>query len=386
MELNKKYILYGTGIEAQLFLFYNKDIIPQINFCINNLDDNIDEFHKFEVYQLNEVNLNKGEEGIQILVAAGDEKMYYEMRQNLTDLGLAEFEDFVWTRAFRKKIAVVNANCHGPAVIKYLRLSSDFNETYMVYPVPEIQLNNEIPSNLLKNIDLYIHQDIRENNSVSYKLSDAYICPQLKANAIDICIPNLVGMGKWMFPSLGKLDKLMPTHTGLMNVFFRDYVLDEAVNQCGSFEEYRDFWINYKYDSAEHEKRFNNFMNKLCEREKNWDIKISKFIKENYRHIPCFVDASHPSKYVMKEIGRQVASILGLNDIDDAGSKSGLGISVPIMHDISSYFQLDFETPLEINNTTFWGEGGREERGKEVDNYIRAYLWWYHDIMFAING
>lgn len=383
MELDKKYIIYGIGSEAQQFLFKYIDIIPQIEFCINDLDGDSDEFHKLEVHQLNEVNLNRGE-GRQILVAASDEKMYYEMRQNLTGLGLVEFEDFIWSKAFRKKIAVVNANCHGPAVIKYLRLSSDFNKTYMVYPVPEIQLNNEIPSNLLKNTDLYIHQDIRENNSISYKLSDAYICPQLKENAIDICIPNLVGMGKWMFPSLGGLDKLMPTHMGAMNVMFRDYVLDEAVNQCGSFEEYRDFWKNYTYDNTEHENRFNNFMNKLCEREKNWDIKISKFIKENYRHIPCFVDAGHPSKYVMKEIGRQVAGILGLDDIDDSDYKSGLGICVPIMHDVSSYFQLDSEVPLEINNTIFWGK--REERRKEEDDYIRAYLWWYHDIFFAING
>lgn len=371
MEKEKRYILYGVGVEAEKFIFCNGDVLGKIKLCIDN---NREEFYRIPVYKLSEMKDNWG--GEQIIVAAGDEKMYFEMRQNLVDLGLIEFEDFVWTRAFRKKIVLVNANCHGSAVIKYLNLSPAFCKAYMVYPVPEIQLNNEIPQNLLRNTDVYIHQDIRENNCVSYKLSDVYICPRLKQDVVNICIPNLVSMGKWMFPTLGKADRLMHSLSGPVHVLFRDYVLDEAVNMCGSLEEYKAFWMNYKVDIAEHEKNFNECMNKLHEREKNWDIKIFSFIKENYKKIPCFVDATHPSKYVMKEVGRQVANILGLNDIDDENYESTMGICVPILQDVLNYFDLNFIVSRELE---------KEYLGKrvvlEVDDYIRAYLWWYHEIV-----
>lgn len=79
------------------------------------------------------------------------------MKQNLEDLGLTEFEDFIWSKAFRKKIVVVNANCHGPGLIDYLQLSDRFCKNYMVYPVKQVHLNDEIPLNLLKNTDVYIH-------------------------------------------------------------------------------------------------------------------------------------------------------------------------------------------------------------------------------------
>ena len=274
MELKEEYILYGVGGAAERFIFCNGDILEKIKLCI---DDNRKEFYKIPVYKLKEAEVNRG--GTQVIVAAGDEKIYNEMKQNLINLGLVEFEDFIWSKVFRKKIVVVNANCHGPAVINYLQLSPTFCKVYMVYPVPEIHLNNEIPHNLLKNADVYIHQDIRENNSISYKLSDAYICPQLKPNAISICIPNFVGMGTWMFPSLGGLDRVMHTLTGPWYILYRDYVLDEAVNKCESLDEYRAFWINYKFDSTEHERNFDECMNKLSQREKNWDIKIYEFIK-----------------------------------------------------------------------------------------------------------
>ena len=213
--MEKRYIIYGVGVEAERFVFCNSDILGKIKLCIDKNDRK--EFYRIPVCKLNEINGNREDE--QIIVAAGDEKMYFEMRQNLVDLGLIEFRDFVWTKAFRKKIVVVNANCHGPAVVKYLQLSPAFCKEYMVYPVPEIHLNNEIPLNLLKNTDVYIHQDIRENNSISYKLSDAYICPQLKQGVINVCIPNLVGMGKWMFPSLRKVDKVLHSLSGPMKYY-----------------------------------------------------------------------------------------------------------------------------------------------------------------------
>lgn len=366
---DKEHILYGVGGEAERFIFSNPDMLEKIKFCIDN---NRTDFYGIQVCRLSEAKLSGGE---RILVAAGDEKMYREMKQNLENLGLTEFEDFIWTKVFRKKIVVVNANCHGPALIRYLHLSAVFCNNYMVYPLPMSYEMQEISSNLLKNADVYIHQDIRENNRISYKLSDAYICPQLKHDVIDICIPNFVGIGQWMFPSVTEEAKLLHMLSCDWNVAYRDCVLDEAIHGCKSLAEYKAFWTDYKFDGSEHDQNFDRCMRKLQERQKNWDIEIYDFIKENYRKIPCFVDHTHPSIYVMKEVGRQVAEILKLKDIDDENYVAFLGAAVPIMKDVINHFSLAFEVPYEVK---------REYLGRyvedEVDDYIRAYLWWYHQI------
>lgn len=371
MDNEKRYILYGVGWEAEIFVFSHSDIFSKLIFCI---DQNRKEFYNIPVYTLSQVNLNRG--GDQIIVAASNQKTYFEMKENLTGLGLIEFEDFIWSKAFRKKIVVVNANCYGEPLIEYLKLSATFCEKYMIYPVPPIFLNDEISNNLLKNTDVYIHQDIREDNSISYKLSDTYIRPQLKSDVVNICIPNLVRLGRWMFPYLGETVRRMYIPSGFIDVMKRDHVLDEAVNKCESLEEYREFWINYKFSDTELNEIFHDRMNRLVEREKNWDIKISDFIRENYREIPCFVDLSHPSKYVMKEIGRQVADKLGLNDINDENYESKLGICVPVMRDISNHFKLNFVVPHE-KCTGYLGKKVKDE----VDDYIKAYLWWCHQIV-----
>lgn len=135
---------------------------------------------------------------------------FVEIKKDLCGYGMKEWEHFIWSRAFRRKVVVINANCHGDAMIKYLRQSISFWNGYMIYPIPAVHLSEGIIDiDLLQHTDVYIHQDIRKENSISYQLSDEYVQQYLPKSVMDICIPNLVGMGKWMYPSLGGLDKVL---------------------------------------------------------------------------------------------------------------------------------------------------------------------------------
>lgn len=64
---------------------------------------------------------------------------------------------------------------------------------------------------------------------------------------------------------------------------------------------------------------------------------------------------------------------MGLPDIDDDGYESGMGLMVPIMNSVTEHYHLDFQVPCE---------GRKEYLGRmaasEIDDYIKAYLWWYH--------
>lgn len=112
----------------------------------------------------------------------------------------------------------------------------------------------------------------------------------------------------------------------------------------------------------------------MKDREKNWDIKIVDYIQEKYKSIPCFADASHPSKYVMKEVGRQVAALMGISDINENIYDCEIGIPVPIIQTVYKVFNFDF-----VEKKQWFGK----KVDLEVEDYITAYLWWYHDI--AIN-
>ncbi len=69
---------------------------------------------------------------------------------------------------------MINANCHGTALTKFLKLCESFTDKYEIFPLPAIQLNVEkkIDKSILNEADVFIRQDIRENNSIAYELSD----------------------------------------------------------------------------------------------------------------------------------------------------------------------------------------------------------------------
>lgn len=374
----RKYILYGTDAEAERFLYQNQDILNNISFCIGR--NNVNAFFNLHVYLLSDINLVEYMETHCIIVVAENASVFSEMKKHLCMLGLREWDNYVWSRAINKKIVVINANCHGNEVEKYLRQSPSFNNSYMIYPNPDINLNEkrEIPVDLLRYTDVYIHQDIRIDNSIGYKLSDDYVRQYLSDDVLDICIPNFVGMAGWMYPNLTTLDK---TIYGMNNnpfyVFYRDEVLEEALKCCCSFEEIKMFWINYQYEEESLRTAFNKCMNRLKGREKNWDVKVYDFIMKNYKDVPCFTDSSHPSKYLMKVIGRQVANLLEIKDIDDKHYESDLGVKAPLLKCVSEYFHLVFQVPRELR---------KEYLGKwvvsELDDYIEGYLWYYHQIKY----
>ncbi len=195
----QEYVLYGTGLEGERFLYQHNQLQKNIVYCIDA--SHAGSFHGIPIVTIeNAENLSE----YKIIIAAVW-KTYCEIKEELDKRGLKEFENYIWASVFDKKLVLINANCHGNAVLRYLENSITFRENYAVYPVPLIHMNIEkrIEDNLLKNVDVYIHQDIRKNNQIGYEVSDDYIIPRLKTQCKTICIPNFVGMAHWMFPRLG---------------------------------------------------------------------------------------------------------------------------------------------------------------------------------------
>lgn len=72
----------------------------------------------------------------------------------------------------------------------------------------------------------YIHQDVRAENPFSYFLSDEYVLPRLKKDCISVTVPNLVGFGRFLFPTMHGGFKKIDIAGSPWEFFFADTFID----------------------------------------------------------------------------------------------------------------------------------------------------------------
>lgn len=137
-------------------------------------------------------------------IFAGNLSTYVaEIRPQLLEAGLLEFKDFLYFEWYWKKILFLHGNCHMSALNAALMCSEEFCEKYCIYPIKLIytyKQDESVDLNALAHIDVFVHEDIRSDNSFGYKMSDEYLVPKLKTNCTNITIPHLFGLCGGCFP------------------------------------------------------------------------------------------------------------------------------------------------------------------------------------------
>lgn len=314
---NMKIVLWGEGkwIENAFFevsrMSLEKDEKIDIEYYISNEKIYFMDKDRYTYETAPQINSKF------IVLAFHDEK-YLEIKKKLIKEGKTEFKDFIGYRMFNRKICVINANCYGIYVKQFLEENSEFRDVYGIYPIPPIHQNEEgiIDDNILKHTDLYIHQDIRKDNKISVYLSDEYIIPKLNCHCMKVCIPNFVGLFDAFYPNICK-----ETYNNIKGetMFFKDIVIEEAYNKCvklGSLDDIIAYIDNYRFDDKKIYYNFNQMMNKISEREKNWDIKISDYILENFQEKDLVEDINHPTYKLLHEICTRLLKVLNINNVN----------------------------------------------------------------------
>lgn len=372
MNKIKKYILYGCGWRGEQFWYNFRNV--EIEYCI---DREIEVFHEKKVFRIEDApNIEK-----YIIIVAMDGAYYREVSKLLKKKGLVEFHNFINYKAFNKKVVIINTNCYGIVYKDFLCKSSEFMQRYYVYELPWIHNNMDgiIPSEALEACDLYIHQDIRADNSYSYRLSDEYILPKLKKDCLKFTVPNLVGMGKWCFPQDNNYRKKKKIGSREVSLFMGDSLIDSAYNKKKDINYIRKSYMDVMAIPKEYvEHLFKEFFVKLIMREQMWDVKISDFIFENYKYMKIFYDSNHPTEIVMREICRRMAKKLGINDVDNAMINYSLnwleGFVLPTVKEalgctfVEKYIRNDKNNFLHLSNKKL-----------DLDEYIREYIYWTYD-------
>lgn len=374
-----QYVLYGTGWEAEKFI-YSFPERDAIRYCIDGKRGG--NFYGLPIYRLDKLPDNL--HNYYILVAAAWNN-YLEIEKSLEKRGFIPFENFVWTRALNKKILLINANCHGEFYREYLYKIPGFLEEYCEFFLPSVAENEdgEIPESWLRNCDIYLHQDIQAANSKSYRLSDEYVLPKLKDGCKAVCVPNFVGLGKAFYPSSMGLKKSVSVAFGSIWMFDQDRLLDKGYEKYHTIAGIKKLWLSEDaIEEDEIRRLFQDRLDKMLQREKNWDIKVSDIVLNNYKDKKLFWDSGHPTNALMLPVCARMAVFLGLQDIENTN------ITLERRLDFVEAFVLPcVKKALRLN----WTEEGTIRKGEwvfnklegselTVEEYIRQYIWWFKGV------
>lgn len=299
----KDTIIFGAGRKAQGFLieYYNR---IHIKYVMDNYKEGT-----FLGYEIKKPFYDRNNF---IIVAVEGDGSYELIRKELIELGYVEFTDFIPYTIYNKKMALAYGNCHMRAVKRYMELSCKFDSQYGFYPLHEIQNLKKFPSDdIIRHADLILHQSIQENNKYGKQYASERLLEKASENSIILSLPNLYGLPKALFPQLVKEEK----QKKLQNSFMIGTEINVARWICeGKKIEDMAYYIQCGgvYSDSEIKMYWKEFINKLLDREKQWDVKISDYILNYYKTQKLFSDTWHISTVMARVIAERTLLKMGI--------------------------------------------------------------------------
>ena len=366
----KRLAMFGCGFEGEKLYYQMKQRGVEFDCAFDNYKSG--HFHDIKIVDIGMVKESLGK----WLILVSSKQYYAEIREQLVAYGLKEFDNFMPGEMFDKKLVVINANCYGPLIQTFLNSNEDFVKKYYIYETIPIHANQEKKLNeiVVKKCDLFLHQDIREDNPYGYCFSDKYTSTLLKKKCISITIPNLVGMGKAFFPQGDSNDRRNARADMPYGMFPYSDINVEVLAQKGYGTEQIISYIKNgrTYKRSEIADKFVCVVNKFIERERNWDVKIINFILENYKEKKVFYDINHPTNIVLEQIAQGILQILRIPE-HPLECKCDLGrYEMPIYPEVRAALDLNYggvKEQIRINSSAKFMNMNMEE-------YIKEYIFW----------
>lgn len=368
---NHRIAIFGTGFDAAkcMYELQQRQIIVE-NFFNNHCQ--ITSFCGRPVYEPSAENMK----GIFIIIATA-EKTFLAISEQLRNMELREFEDFIFYPLIDRKMVLLHGNCHMSIVKEYLESCEYFNKEYYIYYNPLIcnNIEHKIRKEVLKNCDVWIHEDIQENNAYGIYLSDKYIRQIINSKVLDITIPHLYGLGKAFFPQVEYNKNNPPLSNGVnTNGMFphADIVIDKCKKKGMNVEQICKFVqgnnaIDEKYIMT----NFNMYMKKIKEREVCWDIKIYDFIVNHYRKEKLFFDIGHPTNTIIKEISIRILEKLNISNINIVAKSQMDACETPIYPCVQKCLSMQWKD-IELRKSRV----GRLTEHMDFTEYVKEYIWW----------
>lgn len=266
-------------------------------------------------------------------------------------------------------------NCHAETIKYYLERNKEFAEEYGFYPFPPIQLIKETPECMvaLPHCDLLLHQMIRKEVKYGKEYASSNVIRMLSNKCRVIAIPNSYTMPKCFFPQQKLVER--------KEYAFR-FTAGEDVNikkwlQDGKTEkEIRVYMENGGvYEKQAIIAMWEEFKEKLLEREKEWDIKISDYIMNNYKKEKLFYECFHISDVLVREIADRLLKYMGYEAVyNEVRPEASMDTNEMFIYkDVVDALELEFEQKyIRINHR----ENMINKADMDMEEYVHQICLW----------
>lgn len=370
----EKVVIWGTGKIAIQFIYQNKDNID-ILFFLDNFSDGKQKIFDYNIYKPNEADLSILKKHKIIVCSTA----YYEISKQLNSMGMTEFENYISSDLYKKKIALLIGNCHMPILGRMLRSNQAFAEEYGIFnglTISEIAQNNYCDNyaGIVKNADLIIQQDIRTDNAFDECFSVSFVEKIRKKACIHIVMINSYGLGRIYYPLYkhgNSFDEKLKIKALEMELFpFDDLFLDELIKKH-TLNEILDIYSDINPINNLKERNEEIFA-KYYAREKFCDVKCTEYVYKNYKDKLLFYDLAHPINDILWMKVFQINHILGIDSkfekkyIGDLGSQG-----VPIYPFVKNQLELTFDCSYCGSENRF----SLNEEMMNVSEYMKQYYY-----------
>ena len=329
----RKTVVFGAGVQGEKFIYRNFDRVNIYCFWDNKKTG------EFLGYPIKKPEFDKN---LFVVVAS---TAYLEIREQLISMGYQEFEDFIPFQIFEKKMVVAFGNCHLNVVRQYLEGHKGFSSEYGFYPFPTIdtiEKHHLEYSGILEQCDLFFHQSIRKDNRYGEEYSSEYMLQYVRNSCKVISVPNLYGLPKYLFPQ-----SYEPPQMGVLSRFFLDRNVIIWLKEGKSEEEIIAYILRGGiYSKSEIRYLWEAFKKKMCDREKEWDIKISDYILDNYKRDKIFADIGHINSKTAKEIASRILEFMKYKEKLSVELPLLDGLETVVYQDVKEALGLEFEEEL----------------------------------------
>ncbi|MEM1170387.1 MAG: WcbI family polysaccharide biosynthesis putative acetyltransferase [Cyanobacteria bacterium P01_H01_bin.35] len=266
-------------------------------------------------------------------------------------------------------------NCQRGLIFEFLKLSDKFMQKYRVdldeIPPNHIAIRDQflIPEQILEKTKLFIYQPLDSKHG---HCSTEYILKKLPSDCISISLPRLYFKGYWPQHDSNPFNKankenfhgLFPYGDKNVNLMMNQgFSKDKILKEISGKDFYNPDYLLENIDYT---------LTELSKREANTDVKVSDFIRENYRKYQLFHTINHPTDIVGLEVANQILIKLNMSPISQGVKpkhREVLGsLQVPIYSSVIHGLGLTFVS----NSSVYWSkEFGRKFTFSE---YINQYM------------
>jgi len=214
---------------------------------------------------------------------------------------------------------VIYSNCQSKGIRFFLNLAIEGNyEEILNYEY--IRHKKELPLDVIKKADIFIYQPIDKKHGV-YSTDPSVennILSHLSPNCKTVTFPYIYNSAFWGFVPHGYGNDIVGNTTHNKK-YINTKPIEKLKREGKSIETVIQMFLDGDID-FEYQKRYDECIKILKEKEDVCDVKVSDFILKYTKDIRLFLTPNHPTTQVYIHCVNQIIQKLGINKYLDQGN------------------------------------------------------------------